>query len=187
MRERSFCHRGGNDGFFYFDRILSVFEKFFQWDQALVYLENLYSKDKAISILNSLVGYSWYYLVEGPITSRMYENDPNVMALEVWKKYIDIGSCVAHNNPFFNFIAGYTLCMHGFLINDCYERKGPVYMKKCLDSSDNVMLQQLAKNFLDNEKSSQYTPVKEGKTICAQLFNGESLLDEYFREFYNGN
>lgn len=171
--------------FFYFDEQLREYEELFQWDQALIYLERLYSKCKCISILLSLVGYSWYYLIEGPIVSKKYEADTNVMALEIWKKYIDIGSQVASDNPFFNFIAGYTLSLHGFFINEEYEKRGTLFMENCLARSDNLMLRNLADNFLQNEKSSQYIPLKDGKAICAQLFKGESLLDEYFNEIYS--
>ena len=170
--------------FFYFDKKLCTYENLFQWDRALIYLESLYSKNKDITLLNSLIGYSWYYLIEGPVVSQEYENDKSVMALAVWKKYIDLGAQEARNNPFFNFIAGYTLSLHGFYINEEYERKGHVFMKNCLDMSNNLMLKNLSENFLKNERSPKYIPLKDGRAICTQLFKGESLLDRYFNKIY---
>ena len=170
--------------FFYFDDKLRAYEKHFQWDQALMYLECLYSKSKGITFLNSLVGYSWYYLIEGPIISQQYANDKNMIALEIWKKYIDIGVQAEKNNAYFNFIAGYTLSLHGFLINEEYEKKGIIFMKRCFDLADSSILQQLAENFLKNEKSPQYIPLNNGKAICAQLFKRDSLLGGYFNEIY---
>lgn len=170
--------------FFYFDEKIRTYEKRYQWDESLKYLETLYLKSQQFSVLNALVGYSWLYLVEGPLISGKYQEDTNILPLQYWKKYIDIGTQEAYNNSSFNFIAGYTLSLHGLLINDEYEHKGPLFLKICLDISDNIMLQQLAENFLKNEKSSQYIPLKEGNAICAQLFKGESLLDGYFNEIY---
>lgn len=170
---------------FYFDNKLSVYESFFQWDDALNYLEELYSHNKDITVLCSLVGYSWYYLVEGPITSKLFENDPNVMALKIWKKYIDVGVREAYNNSFFNFIAGYTLSLHGFFISGEYERKGKEFLERCLALSDDLMVRRLAENFLENEKSKQYIPLKDAKIICRHFFCGNSLLSQYFMDIYN--
>lgn len=171
-------------GIFYFDRTLLAFEERFQWDSALEYIEELYLEGKDTRVLYSLIGFSWFYLIEGPCVSRMYENDPNCMALDCWKKYIDIGEQQAYGDAFFNFIAGYTLSLHGLYINEEYEKKGNLFIKRCLSISDDVLLQQLAKNFLMNEHSKKHIPVENGKTICEHLFNDRSLLDGYFNEIY---
>ena len=100
---------------FYYDRTLSAYEESFQWDQALSYLETLYHQREDARILYSLVGFSWFYEIEGPHESKLHADDPNRSALGVWKKYLDLGERKAGKDPLFLFIAGYTLSLHGFL------------------------------------------------------------------------
>ena len=142
-------------GVFYFDEMLQAYEGLYQWDQALNYLEELYLERIDRRILYSLIGFSWFYLIEGPVVSKKYANDQNTMALNIWKKYIDIGTLEAYEDPFFNFIAGYTLSLHGYYINEEYEKKGNLFIKNCINLSNNVLLQQLAENFLNNEYSAK--------------------------------
>ena len=142
-------------GVFYFDEMLLAYEGLYQWDQALNYLEELYLERIDRRILYSLIGFSWFYLIEGPVVSKKYANDQNTMALNIWKKYIDIGTLEAYEDPFFNFIAGYTLSLHVYYINEEYEKKGNLFIKNCINLSNNVLLQQLAENFLNNEYSAK--------------------------------
>ena len=107
------------------------------------------------------------------------------MALDAWKKYIDAGILEAPGDSFFCFIAGYTLSLHGFYINEEYEKKGNQLVQACLNSTDDALLRQLAENFLMNEHSKHYIHVKDGKSICERFFNGKSLLDRYFNQIYN--
>ena len=169
---------------FYFDQTLESYEKLYQWDKALNYLEDKYVQQKGIQILCSLIGFSWFYLIEGPVVSREYQNDSNSNALYIWKKYLDVGAVEAGDDPYFNFIAGYTLSLHGFYINEEYERKGSGFINKCMHLTDNTFLYQLAENFAKNEHSRKYIPLKNGRAICERLFYGGSLLDEYFNELY---
>ena len=50
---------------FYFDDKLKKYEKEYSWDKSLIYLEKMWSNQKDSKIINSLVGFSWYYLIEG--------------------------------------------------------------------------------------------------------------------------
>ena len=169
---------------FYYDRTLSAYEESFQWDQALSYLEALYHQQEDARILYSLVGFSWFYAIEGPHESKLHEDDPNRSALGIWKKYLDLGERKASTDPLFLFIAGYTLSLHGFLLGDPYEERGAKLMRSCLALSRDVFLRQLAENFLLNEHTKKYVAVQNGKAICEQLFCGSSLLDRYFWEIY---
>lgn len=76
---------------FYFDKNIEAYEAECSWDKVLAYLEEMFIHEQKISIINSLVGYAWYYLIKGPIDSGKYENDENHCALEVWSKYLKIG------------------------------------------------------------------------------------------------
>lgn len=171
-------------GIFYFDQMLFCYEELYQWDQALNYLERLYFEGKDRHMLYSLIGFSWFYLIEGPVVSKKYGDDQNTMALSIWKKYIDIGVLEAYEDSFFCFIAGYSLSLHGDYISEDYEKMGHQFINSCAGWADDVFIQQLAENFLMNEHSDKYIPINSGKTICEQLFNGDSLLDRYFNEIY---
>lgn len=169
---------------FYFDDKLESYESSFQWDQALEYLQDLFVHNDSIPLLNSLVGFSWLYLTEGPVISQKFEDDPSVLPLAVWKKYIDFGILTASSNPYFNFIAGYTLSLSGLYISSEYESMGTTLMMKCSHLAGDKPLKELADYFLINEESTKYIPLTNGKAICQKLFGGKSLLDRYFSELY---
>ncbi len=169
---------------FYFDEIIKKYENNFSWDEALDYLENKFLKDTNMDIVNSLVGFSWYYLIEGPIDSGKYEKDENENALSVWEKYINIGTQIAKDNQYFYFIAGYTLSLSGFIISPDYEIKGRLFMEKCYNIATDLSLKIVAHNFLKNENSKKYIPLENGRDICKKIFGGDSLLEKYFREIW---
>ena len=170
--------------FFYCDKQVIEYEKHFKWDCVLSYLEQLYSECNKNDILNALIGYSWYYLIEGPVISGKYAEDDNVNALDVWKKYIDIGIHAAKDDPSFLFIAGYTLSLHGFLIGAEYEQTGSHLLRECLALSKCTMTCELARSIINNENASHYLLPGNGKEICLNLFGCESMLSEYFTEIF---
>ena len=172
---------------FYYDATLSAYESHFLWEQALGYLEKRYAERKENKILNTLVGFSWLYFIEGPIISKKFENDQNGSTLNTWRKYIDLGAAESPEDPFFCFIAGYTLSLHGFHISESYEKKGHSLMEACLRFTNDPWLQQLAENILLNEHAKQYHPLQNGQQICGQFFDGRSLLDRYFNEVFLGS
>ncbi len=167
---------------FYFDEKLKEYEINFDWDDALAYLENIYLSTKSLQSINSLIGFSWYYLIEGGVESGKYEKDDCKSALTLWKKYIDIGQKIFHEDPYFNFIAGYTLSLHGFYIEQAYENKGIPLLKKSLFLSQSLLFNQLLKHILENKKTKKYVPLKNANSICDIFFDGESLLEKYFCE-----
>lgn len=74
---------------FYFDSVLKKYEDNYDWDLALIHLENLY-KDESIELLTTLIGFSWYYLSEGPLESKLYSKDDDAYPMKIWKKYVDL-------------------------------------------------------------------------------------------------
>lgn len=171
--------------YFYFDNEMRGYEDTFQWDQSLLYLERKYSQERKMSILNALVGCSWLYLVEGPIISGEYNDDPNNLPIKYWRKYLDMGLESNPNNSFFYFISGYTLAMDRHYLGKDYEELGTVLMKKCAETCLDPHLQGIARHFLSNQHSSEYIPINNGTEICSHLFAGKSLLEKYFRELYS--
>ena len=88
-------------GIFYFDDKLQAYEGLYQWEQALNYLEDLYSERKDPRILCSLVGFSWFYLMEGSVVSKNMK-----MAITQWRlklgKSILISVCLRQTKTLFS-------------------------------------------------------------------------------------
>ena len=172
---------------FYFDGNLKKYEADCSWDEALLYLEDQFLKFPTCEKLNSLVGFSWYYLVEGPIDSGKYENDENSVALDVWKKYLGIGFREYFNDPRFCFIAGYSLLLHGLYIEEFrnnHELVAIEFLTKA-SNSNACNLKAVISVILEYQKHKKYKPIKIRQEILSQIFPGESLLEKYFREIYS--
>ena len=171
---------------FYFDKNIKRFESEYSWDKALIYLESLFLKQTDKSILDSIVGFSWYYLIEGPIVSKKYDKDKNLLALDFWKRYLKIGLNNYKEDPAFCFIAGYTLLMNGFYIdeyNTNSELIGIALLKKAANTT-NVNLKELVNLILKIHRQKKYEPLKMNKKTLDKLFNHDSLLEQYFKELY---
>ena len=171
---------------FYFDVNLKNYESEFSWDKALLYLEDLFLSNPSYNKLNSLVGFAWYYLIEGPVDSKKYEKDENVIALDIWEKYLRIGVEQYLNVPSFCFISGYSLLLHGFLIEEYksnYKQFGLDLLKKANKSTD-CCLKEIVNLVLEYQKQKKYKSLTVKREVLQQLFPGESLLEKYFKELY---
>lgn len=171
---------------FYFDETLKTFEKGYAWDKALIYLEELFIKQHTISILNSLIGFSWYYMIEGPIDSLQYEKDENTLALDVWKKYLKVGMDEFGSDFSFCFIAGYTILLHGFLIKECKTNNEliGIDLLKRATKTENLYLKELSEYIIHMQQQKKYKPLIVNREIVEKLFTNDSLLENYFKEIY---
>ena len=171
---------------FYFDENLKEYESKCLWDKSLIYLENLFLNDPTCDKLNSLVGFAWYYLIEGPVVSKKYGKDENIIAIDIWEKYIDVGFEQYSNNFGFCFIAGYSLLMHGFYIEKYkynYKQIGLDLLKKANScTADN--LKEIVNIIFEYQKQKKYKPLKVKCEVLEQIFHGDSLLEKYFEEVY---
>ncbi|GEM_PF-4299212 len=171
---------------FYFDGNLKKYELEHSWDKSLLYLERLFQEQPTSEKLNSLVGFAWYYLIEGPIDSGKYDKDENNIALDIWKNYLSVGFGQYLNVPSFCFIAGYSILMHGFYIEeykDNYEQVGLDLLQKVNNSiTDN--LKEIVNIIFEYQKQKKYKPLKVKHEVLEQIFHGDSLLEEYFKELY---
>lgn len=174
---------------FYFDEKLKNFEDNKDFNNALFYLESLYGKNNSVEILNSLIGFSWYYFVEGPIDSGKYDREDTTIAREFWKKYIDkvIGSGdgdFSDIDPSTLYICGYTLSLHGLFLDGEYEQIGSRLMKMARETCHDEALSELINIFLTMEKQRRYKPLKVSDNSLSRLFDENSLIGEYFLELY---
>jgi len=176
---------------FYFDEKIGNYEKYFQWDLALAYLENKYANAPNEETLNSLIGFSWFYILEGPVESRKFERDECKLGLKLWKKYIDIGLKDFQSSANFNFIAGYTLNLSGVLIDknfDCnYESLGINLIHKCFELSNETTLTKLSSHFIRMQNTTRYKQLIIKKEDLIKVFGDQSLLGKYFCEMYSNN
>lgn len=172
---------------FYFDEKIKKYEKEYSWDKALLYLENSFLNELNSEKLNSLVGFSWYYLIEGPIDSGKYEKDENHLALDMWEKYLCIGLKEYNNDPRFCFIAGYTILLHGFYIESYrlnYESLGLELLTKASITSD-PYLKEISCLFIDRQHRKKHTPIGINRDILLHIFSNDSLLEKYFIEVFS--
>lgn len=171
---------------FYFDEVIRKFEKGYCWDKALIHLEKIYVNQPDVNIINSLVGFSWYYLIEGPVDSHQFSQDSNELALDIWKKYINIGLTKYKNDYSFCFIAGYTLLLHGFYIKEYqnnYESVG-INLLQTASITDDPNLKQLVDCILKMQMQKKYKPLKIDSTVLDNLFDETPLLKKYFEEIF---
>lgn len=171
---------------FYFDANLKEYESEYSWDKALIYLENLFLNNPTYDKLNSLIGFAWYYLIEGPVDSGKYGKDENSKALYIWKKYLNLGFEQYLNVPTFCFIAGYSLLLHGFYIEEYktnYEQVGLRMLNNAINSTDNN-LKEVANTVTLSQKQKKYMKPKVRREVLEQIFCGESLIERYFKELY---
>ena len=171
---------------FYFDDSLKKYETGCYWDKALSYLENLFLNQPSCEKLNSLVGFSWYYLIEGPIDSGKYDKDENLIALDIWKKYLSLGFIDYSNDPHFCFIAGYSILMHGFYIEEYknnYEQVG-VNLLNCAKVFNEPKLKEVVNIILEYQEQKKYKIIKVKQETLNMLFSNDSLLENYFKKLY---
>lgn len=172
---------------FYFDGDLKKYEAEHSWDEALLHLEDQFLNSPTCEKLNSLVGFSWYYLIEGPIDSGKYEKDESKLPLATWEKYIKIGMDNYINDHRFCFIAGYTLLLHGFFIK-AYQHNYKSIGLGLLESSANTTdtyLKELVDTIINLEYSKKYVKPEVSITALSNLFSQNSLLEKYFKDMFS--
>ena len=172
---------------FYYDANLKKYEAEYSFDDALLYLESLFIENADVRILNTLIGFSWYYLVEGPLISKKYGEDPSQLPLFYWKKYLSIGFAKYKDDPFFCFIAGYTLLLDGYVFLEEYRSKNmPTCMsllEKAIESG-NRNVAALAQCIVSIERNKKSKSHKVDKNIVRELFPNGSLIEKDFFDCY---
>ena len=172
---------------FYYDEKIKKYEKDCSWDESLLYLENSFLIESTCEKLNSLVGFSWYYLIEGPVDSGKYEKDENHLALDLWKKYLGIGLEKYINDPRFCFVAGYTVLLHGFYIESYqlnYESLGLELLARA-SMTLNPYLKETSCLVIDRQHRKKHTPIGIDRDILLNIFSNDSLLEKYFIEVFS--
>ena len=168
---------------FYNDENIIKNENELKFNLVIDHLEERFKIQNDTKTLITLIGFSWYYFIEGDVAQNPIDYD-STKFFNIWKKYIDIGLNNFSEKPEFCLIAGYTLMLHGFYIDIAYERIGVQLLEKCLKLGTNDDLIELSKYWLYNHNSRKYKVDKKINLnkICNNLFNSNTFLDKYFNE-----
>ncbi len=171
---------------FYCDLIIKDYEKNFSWNKSLLYLEKKFKETQSVDVLNSLVGFSWYYLIEGPIESKKYNDDDNAMAFDCWHKYVFEAIDKYINDDSVCFILGYTLLLHGYLLPEyhCNNESIGILLIKKASESNNKHIKAVSNHVLKVHDSEHIQMLNDGYTICKELFGRGFLLADYFCEIF---
>ena len=174
---------------FYYDLVLKESESKFNWKIALEYLDMLYVEEHSEQIVVTIVGFAWYYFIEGAVESKSYNLESCQIGLDYWKKYLDIGFKEFYDSPFFCFIAGYTLALHGFFIEGeahvDQEERGYSLMKKCLKTANDDILKEVSDCFLKRRNATNIGSFGLKEDRLKLLFDTDSLIDKYFIRIFS--
>lgn len=168
----------------YFDKKLREYESNYLYHNSLLYLENLYNELKTTDLLNSLITFSWYYYIDGPIDSGKYGEDDTKFPLKIWKKYVNYVINSNYCEPSTLYFCGYTLSLHGFLIGKEMEIIGKRLINNALACCNEEKLKELIEAFKIMDCQKKYKPVKISKDTLLSLFDNESMVGKYFIDLY---
>lgn len=169
--------------FFYYDSKIRENEKKLNFTPVIKHLESLFQISPNIDILVTLIGTTWFYFIEGNINQSPIDYDWEFYQNK-WKQYIDVGWENFNDYEKFCYIAGYTLSLHGFYINENYEQIGLTFMKKCFEISTTKEIKVLAEYFIQNAIKRKKLNQSAINEACQNLFPTDSILDSYFKEIY---
>ena len=170
---------------FYYDKTIETYEKNFNYQAIIDYLKCLFTRDKKEEFLTSLIGYTWFFLVEGEVINDIRDWNQR---LSEFKYCIDLGLSYYNYSDRICYITGYVLDLHGFYLGNDYENKGLSLMRRCVVESKNDNIRRIAEYFIKNAESNKSqkhnSPENIAKIVC-ELFPSKSILDLYFKIIYN--
>lgn len=168
----------------YFDEKIKEYESNYFYNNSLLYLEGLYKQKKSIDLLNSLIIFSWYYTIEGPIDSKKYGTEDTSFSFEIWRKYVEIIVNSECCDPSTLYFCAYSLSLHGFLLGSDMESVGAKMIESALNCCKDEKLKELIVVFQTMSNQKKYKPLKVKKEILTSIFNEESMVGQYFIEMY---
>ena len=168
---------------FFYNDIISKYEKESNYYPIIEYLESMSKKTKDDTILATLIGASWYYFMEGDVNQAPINYDWQKFLIK-WKQYVDLSLEKYTDNEKICFVLGYTLDLHGFCIDESYCKKGKELMKRCFEITTTNEIKILVERFLLNPKKQKALNQSKINDACKKLFPTDSILDSYFKKIY---
>lgn len=163
----------------YYDKVMKEYEKSLKYDSILSYLESMYAQTKDEQILATLIGYAWYFLVEGDLDEPTEYNWE--FSLEKWREYILKGELQKVSNELYLFIVGYSLMLNYEFLPE-FKEIG-VSKINILSELEHEVLTPIAKYLINRKKFS----LKDRDDAILNYFNKKSILDLYFKEIFIGS
>lgn len=161
---------------FYYDSRINTLEKELKYDSILTYLEKLYFKTKDTDILATLIGYSWYFLIEGDLDNPVEYSWE--LCLEKWREYILKGESLNISDSLYLFIVGYSLMLHSeYLMEFSEVGKSKISI---LSNNEHELFAPLAKYLLNSKNYN----LNDRKDLILKYFHNDSILDSYFRGIF---
>ena len=167
---------------FYFDENIKKYENMLDFARVLQYLDFLYKAKPSTQLLNALITYSWFYLIEGPLITKKYEKEDTSLSLYIWSEYTNLVVKKNDCDSSTLYFCGYTLSLHGFLIEPSLVKLGHEMVRESFTRCTNSKLKLLISVFLQYDSQKKYKHIAVPKTILTSLFNNESLVGKYFIE-----
>ena len=159
---------------FYFDEKMQEYERNLDFISEYKYLEQLYIEKPSSQIFLTLLAYSWYYLVEGDINQIPISYDWRFFESK-FQEYVNLGLEKFHNDERIVCIMGYIIDLHWMYLGEQYENYGKKLLKYCIENANDRRINEMAHFWLDRNGTKLHVEtVKE-------LFETDSILDEYFR------
>lgn len=170
--------------FFYFDDEMKGYEEQLNFNPIIQMLEVRFNNQRNPKILTTLIGCSWYYLLEGKVNQTPYNYDEDFL-LSKWKQFVDIGISDFSQCADVCLIIAYTLNLLWFYLGKEYEKVYSELYRKSIEIGQDNNIGKLSSHLYLNSftsRSKKYNRIEYPDQICQDLFPTDSILDCYFRE-----
>lgn len=162
-------------GLFFYNNEIQHYEKKNCCNDIIFCLEHIYHEQKNDKVLSTLVGYLWYFLIEGDV-NQSFQNYNWKFMHDKLNEYLNIGFISFSKSPIFCFTSGYILLLHWMSINVKYEHKGKSLLLEIIKMGTNNELNELSAYILSNKKDTI------DRELINTLFPTSSILDRYFQD-----
>lgn len=163
------------EGLFFYNDEIKHYEEKSCCNDIIFYLEQIYHETESDRTLSTLIGYLWYFLIEGDV-NQSFQNYNWEFMYDKLNEYLNIGFKFFSKSPIFCFTSGYILLLHWMNIDVKYEHKGKSLLLEIIHMDTNNELKELSIYILSNQK------VPMSMEVITTLFPTSSILDKYFRD-----
>lgn len=164
---------------FYSDENIRKKEKELDFKSVIEILEEKFNATNEPIYLTTLIGYTWYFYIEGDIISQSTDYSWKYF-LEKWKYYISLGLQNFDTDANVCWIIGYSIYLHWIHLGPKYQDVGPEMLELSYTLLQNNQLKSITYCIKENVAvSSLGISVND-----LELFPTNSILDSYFKEIF---
>lgn len=164
---------------FYSDENIRLKEVELDFKSVIEIVEEKFNDTNHPVYLATLIGYSWFFYIEGDINNQSVEYKWEYY-LEKWKHYISLGIKNFGTEANICWIIGYSIYLHWIHLGPKYQNVGIEMLKLSHKLSQNDMLKSITSCIIKNIPVSNLgIHVND-----LELFPTNSILDNYFKEMF---